>query len=41
MGYLIPLGFAHSLEIKGGWTNRDVKDWFGDYVAICVKSFGV
>ncbi|KFC34669.1 beta-galactosidase [Elizabethkingia anophelis] len=30
----------HSLEIKGGWTNRDVKDWFGDYVAICVKSFG-
>lgn len=30
----------HSLEIKGGWTNRDVKDWFSDYVAICVKSFG-
>ena len=30
----------HSLEIKGGWTNRDVKDWFGDYVAICVKNFG-
>ena len=30
----------HSLEVKGGWTNRDVKDWFGDYVAICVNSFG-
>ncbi|MCT3662806.1 beta-glucosidase [Elizabethkingia anophelis] len=30
----------HSLEVKGGWTNRDVKDWFGDYIAICVKSFG-
>lgn len=30
----------HNLEVKGGWTNRDVKDWFGDYVAICVKSFG-
>ncbi|WP_454060432.1 GH1 family beta-glucosidase [Elizabethkingia ursingii] len=30
----------HSLEVKGGWTNRDVKDWFGDYVVICVKSFG-
>ncbi|MDV3928149.1 beta-glucosidase [Elizabethkingia anophelis] len=30
----------HSLEVKGGWTNRDVKDWFGDYVAICVKNFG-
>ncbi|HBN6702576.1 TPA: beta-glucosidase [Elizabethkingia anophelis] len=30
----------HSLEVKGGWTNRDVKDWFGDYVAICIKSFG-
>ncbi|MDQ8748534.1 beta-glucosidase [Elizabethkingia miricola] len=30
----------HNLEAKGGWTNRDVKDWFGDYVAICVKNFG-
>lgn len=30
----------HSLEVKGGWTNRDVKDWFSDYVAICVKNFG-
>lgn len=29
-----------ALEDKGGWTNRDVKDWFADYVAICVKHFG-
>lgn len=30
----------HTLEEKGGWTNRDVKDWFGEYVALCVKYFG-
>lgn len=30
----------HALERKGGWVNRDVKEWFGDYVAICVKHFG-
>ncbi len=29
-----------SLEIKGGWTNRDVVEWFGDYVACCVRNFG-
>lgn len=29
-----------ALERKGGWLNRDVKDWFADYVSICVKSFG-
>lgn len=29
-----------SLEIKGGWTNRDVVAWFGEYVACCVKHFG-
>ncbi|MCL7986556.1 GH1 family beta-glucosidase [Sphingobacterium sp. lm-10] len=29
-----------SLEIKGGWTNRDIVDWFGEYVAFCVKHFG-
>lgn len=30
----------HALEEKGGWTNRAVKDWFGDYVSLCVKHFG-
>lgn len=30
----------HALEKKGGWLNRDVKEWFGNYVAVCVRSFG-
>lgn len=30
----------HALELKGGWVNRDIKDWFGRYVSICVKHFG-
>ncbi len=29
----------HALELKGGWLNRDVKDWFADYVAVCVQLF--
>ncbi|WP_207427716.1 GH1 family beta-glucosidase [Pedobacter sp. SYSU D00535] len=28
------------LELKGGWTNREVVDWFSEYAALCVKSFG-
>ena len=28
----------HELEKKGGWVNRDIKDWFGEYVAICVRN---
>jgi len=28
------------LEKKGGWTNREIIKWFGDYVAICIKHFG-
>lgn len=30
----------HFLEMKGGWTNRDVLNWFGDYVDVCAKHFG-
>jgi beta-glucosidase len=30
----------HALELKGGWTNRDVVSWFKDYVALCAKKFG-
>lgn len=30
----------YALDRKGGWTNRDVKEWFGEYVATCVKHFG-
>src|ERR1700754_1046027 len=28
------------LEQKGGWTNRDVIDWFSEFVTLCAKSFG-
>lgn len=30
----------YALEKKGGWVNRDIKEWFGNYVSICVKHFG-
>ncbi|MXV15704.1 beta-glucosidase [Pedobacter sp. HMF7056] len=29
-----------ALELKGGWTNRDVVSWFSDYVSVCAKRFG-
>lgn len=29
----------YALELKGGWTNRDVIGWFSDYVEVCVKHF--
>ena len=28
------------LEQKGGWTNRDIIQWFSDYAALCIKTFG-
>ena len=30
----------HALEIKGGWTNRDIIDWFTAYVKVCAQKFG-
>ncbi|MGJ1506650.1 GH1 family beta-glucosidase [Sphingobacterium siyangense] len=30
----------HELEKKGGWVNRDVKDWFGEFVSKCVQTYG-
>jgi beta-glucosidase len=30
----------HELEKKGGWTNRDIIGWFGDYVELCTRYFG-
>jgi len=30
----------HLLELKGGWTNRDIVDWFSDYTAICARHLG-
>lgn len=29
-----------ALELKGGWTNRDVVEWFTAYTAICAQYFG-
>ena len=29
-----------ALEDRGGWTNREVLDWFAGYVALIVKAFG-
>lgn len=28
------------LELRGGWTNRDVVNWFSEYTLLCAKSFG-
>jgi beta-glucosidase len=28
------------LEVKGGWTNRDIIDWFSNFVTICAQNFG-
>jgi beta-glucosidase len=30
----------YELEKKGGWVNRDIIQWFGNYVATCVSHFG-
>jgi len=30
----------YELEKKGGWTNRQIINWFGDYVQVCIKTFG-
>jgi len=29
-----------ALEDSGGWTNRDIVGWFGEYAAVCAKAFG-
>jgi len=29
-----------ALENKGGWTNREILNWFGEYVEFCVRQFG-
>ena len=28
------------LEVKGGWTNREIINWFTEYVKLCATSFG-
>lgn len=29
----------HALEELGGWANRDILEWFRDYVSVCVDAF--
>ncbi len=29
-----------ALEDKGGWTNRDIINWFGEYTNLCADKFG-
>jgi beta-glucosidase len=29
-----------ALEDKGGWTNREIVDWFSNFVTVCAESFG-
>jgi beta-glucosidase len=28
-----------ALEAKGGWTNREILNWFKEYVSVCVSAF--
>ena len=28
------------LQNKGGWVNRNIVEWFGDFVTCCIKNFG-
>jgi len=30
----------HTLELKGGWTNREIVEWFTAYVTVCAQNFG-
>lgn len=29
-----------ALEVQGGWTNREMVNWFTQYVKVCAESFG-
>ncbi|MBS1524939.1 MAG: family 1 glycosylhydrolase, partial [Bacteroidetes bacterium] len=29
-----------ALELRGGWTNREIVDWFTEYTAVCARYFG-
>ena len=30
----------NTLELKGGWTNRNIIEWFTSYVIVCAQKFG-
>jgi beta-glucosidase len=29
-----------ALQARGGWTNRDILNWFEEYLMICIRNFG-
>jgi len=29
----------HNIELRGGWTNRRIVDWFFEYTAFLCRSF--
>jgi len=29
-----------ALEAKGGWTNREIVDWFANFATVCAQNFG-
>ena len=29
-----------ALELKGGWTNREIIDWFTEFSTVCAQNFG-
>ncbi|MDB5086054.1 MAG: beta-glucosidase [Mucilaginibacter sp.] len=29
-----------ALELKGGWTNRDIVEWFTAFATVCARNFG-
>ena len=29
-----------ALQERGGWTNRDILNWFEEYLTICIRNFG-
>src|SRR3954451_7741059 len=30
----------YALQKKGGWTNREIINWFSEYVSFCIERFG-
>ena len=30
----------HVLEVRGGWTNREILDWFSEYANVVTKEYG-
>lgn len=30
----------YALEMRGGWTNREIVGWFSNYVKVCAEAFG-